>query len=182
MGGHRQLLDLGDDAWTGLAFSQMAVGAEEKGAWMHWSLAVPWSLRVSVMLRDASQQAIVRHVDFDVVKCLLLGSPGFVKDDFFEYLNLEAVRREERVSTCRDLRIRSGRCCRCPVTSATTVLTACDLQWHQLAPPSTLGLVGRCCALLEASMAWERKMSCNRDGSDDGTRDGMPALADCRRL
>ncbi len=43
------------------------------------------------------EQAIVRHVDFQQIKCLLLGSPGFVKDDFFEFLNLEAVRREERV-------------------------------------------------------------------------------------
>ncbi|CAN0498597.1 unnamed protein product, partial [Ectocarpus sp. 12 AP-2014] len=42
-------------------------------------------------------QAIVRHVNFQQIKCLLLGSPGFVKDDFFEFLNLEAVRREERV-------------------------------------------------------------------------------------
>lgn len=44
------------------------------------------------------EQAIVRHVNFLQIKCLLLGSPGFVKDDFFEFLNLEAVRREERVS------------------------------------------------------------------------------------
>lgn len=42
-------------------------------------------------------QAIVRHVNFQQIKCLLLGSPGFVKDDFFEFLNMEAVRREERV-------------------------------------------------------------------------------------
>ena len=45
-----------------------------------------------------TEQAIVRHVNFQQIKCLLLGSPGFVKDDFFEFLNLEAVRREERVS------------------------------------------------------------------------------------
>ncbi|CAN0293174.1 unnamed protein product [Ectocarpus sp. 12 AP-2014] len=46
---------------------------------------------------EAVYQAIVRHVNFQQIKCLLLGSPGFVKDDFFEFLNLEAVRREERV-------------------------------------------------------------------------------------
>lgn len=45
----------------------------------------------------ATYQAIVRHINFQLIKCLLLGSPGFVKDDFFEYLNLEAVRRDERV-------------------------------------------------------------------------------------
>lgn len=49
-------------------------------------------------LRFLIEQAIVRHVNFQLIKCLLLGSPGFVKDDFFEFLNLEAVRREERVS------------------------------------------------------------------------------------
>ncbi|CAM9146336.1 unnamed protein product [Ascophyllum nodosum] len=46
---------------------------------------------------EAVYQAIVRHVNFEQIKCVLLGSPGFVKDDFFEFLNLEAVRREERV-------------------------------------------------------------------------------------
>lgn len=45
---------------------------------------------------EAVYQAIVRHVNFEQIKCLLLGSPGFVKDDFFEFLNLEAVRREQR--------------------------------------------------------------------------------------
>lgn len=53
---------------------------------------------VSCLLPWTAEQAIVRHVDFQQIKCLLLGSPGFVKDDFFEFLNLEAVRREERVS------------------------------------------------------------------------------------
>lgn len=46
---------------------------------------------------EAVYQAILRHVNFQQIKCLLLGSPGFVKDDFVEYLNLEAVRRDERV-------------------------------------------------------------------------------------
>lgn len=49
----------------------------------------------------ANMQAIVRHVNFEQIKCLLLGSPGFVKDDFFEFLNLEAVRREQRVRRTR---------------------------------------------------------------------------------
>ena len=49
----------------------------------------------------ATVQAIVRHVNFEQIKCLLLGSPGFVKDDFFEFLNLEAVRREQRVRQTR---------------------------------------------------------------------------------
>jgi protein pelota len=35
---------------------------------------------------DAIVQAILRHVNFDVVKCLLVASPGFTKDQFFEYM------------------------------------------------------------------------------------------------
>lgn len=31
-------------------------------------------------------QAVIRHVNFDVVKCVLIASPGFVKEQFFEYL------------------------------------------------------------------------------------------------
>lgn len=42
-------------------------------------------------------QAILRHVNFDVVKCVLLGSPGFVKDQFFEYMMQEAVKLDLRV-------------------------------------------------------------------------------------
>ncbi|KAH9502033.1 hypothetical protein DERF_012833 [Dermatophagoides farinae] len=35
---------------------------------------------------DQIIQAIIRHVNFDVVKCCLIASPGFVKDQFFQYL------------------------------------------------------------------------------------------------
>lgn len=55
------------------------------------------NLTAFVSAYGATMQAIVRHVNFQQIKCLLLGSPGFVKDDFFEFLNMEAVRREERV-------------------------------------------------------------------------------------
>lgn len=57
--------------------------------------------RTSVVPSSLALQAILRHVNFQQIKCLLLGSPGFVKDDFVEYLNLEAVRRDERVRVCR---------------------------------------------------------------------------------
>lgn len=62
--------------------------------WMH---ACVENLTAFVSPYGATMQAIVRHVNFQQIKCLLLGSPGFVKDDFFEFLNMEAVRREERV-------------------------------------------------------------------------------------
>ncbi len=40
--------------------------------------------------------AVVRHVDFNIVKCLVIAGPGFAKESFKEYLELEAVRREVR--------------------------------------------------------------------------------------
>lgn len=45
---------------------------------------------------EAVYQAILRHVDFVKVKVVLLGSPGYVKDDFFKYLQEEMVRRDDR--------------------------------------------------------------------------------------
>ncbi|CAK9303957.1 unnamed protein product [Gordionus sp. m RMFG-2023] len=35
---------------------------------------------------DSLARALLRHIDFEVVKCVLLASPGFVKDRFFEHL------------------------------------------------------------------------------------------------
>jgi protein pelota len=45
---------------------------------------------------EAVYQAALRHVDFVKMKCILLGSPGFVKDDFFKYLKEQMVRRGDR--------------------------------------------------------------------------------------
>ena len=46
---------------------------------------------------DAIYQSILRNVDFTKVKVILLASPGFVKDDFFKFLQTEAVRRDDKV-------------------------------------------------------------------------------------
>lgn len=46
---------------------------------------------------EAVLQAIVRHINFDVVKCVLLASPGFVKDQFYEYMNQQAVKTDNKV-------------------------------------------------------------------------------------
>lgn len=35
---------------------------------------------------EAVVQAILRHVNFDIVKCLQIASPGFTKDQFFELM------------------------------------------------------------------------------------------------
>lgn len=46
---------------------------------------------------EAILQAILRHINFDIVKCFLIASPGFVKDQFSEYLWAEAIRAEYKV-------------------------------------------------------------------------------------
>ncbi|KAF7704970.1 protein pelota homolog [Silurus meridionalis] len=46
---------------------------------------------------EAVMQGILRHFNFDVVKCILVASPGFVKDQFISYLFKEAVRQECKV-------------------------------------------------------------------------------------
>ncbi|XP_064180690.1 protein pelota homolog isoform X1 [Anguilla rostrata] len=46
---------------------------------------------------EAVMQAILRHINFDVVKCILVASPGFVKDQFISYLFREAVRQDSKV-------------------------------------------------------------------------------------
>ncbi|CAM9487969.1 unnamed protein product [Chrysoparadoxa australica] len=45
---------------------------------------------------EAVYQNILRHVSFTKIKCVLLGSPGYVKDDFWEYMNQASVRRDDR--------------------------------------------------------------------------------------
>jgi protein pelota len=46
---------------------------------------------------EAVYQAVLRHVDFQKVKCVILASPGFVKDDFYKYMQEQAMRREDKV-------------------------------------------------------------------------------------
>jgi protein pelota len=41
--------------------------------------------------------AIKRHIDFQLVKCVLLASPGFVKEDFFKFMIDQAVRQDDRL-------------------------------------------------------------------------------------
>ena len=38
--------------------------------------------------------ALLRHVDWSIVKCVVIAGPGFAKEGFKEYLHLEAQRRE----------------------------------------------------------------------------------------
>jgi protein pelota len=41
-------------------------------------------------------QAVLRHIDFAKVKAVLIGSPGFIKNDFYQYMLQESVRRDDR--------------------------------------------------------------------------------------
>ena len=42
---------------------------------------------------DDIYEAIKTHINFAIVKVVLVGSPGFLKDDFMEYLMTAAVQR-----------------------------------------------------------------------------------------
>ena len=44
--------------------------------------------------------AVIRHVNWDIVKCLVIAGPGFVKDDFKKFMEEEAVRRDLRWRPC----------------------------------------------------------------------------------
>ncbi|XP_039015861.1 protein PELOTA 1-like [Hibiscus syriacus] len=41
-------------------------------------------------------QAFIKHVDFNVIRCAVIASPGFTKDQFHRHLLLEAERRQLR--------------------------------------------------------------------------------------
>jgi protein pelota len=45
---------------------------------------------------QAIYQSILRNIDFSKIKVILLASPGFVKDDFWTYLQQESVRNDDR--------------------------------------------------------------------------------------
>jgi protein pelota len=46
---------------------------------------------------DTVMQAMLRHIRFDVIKCLIVASPGFIKDQFVEHLFAEAVKTDNKV-------------------------------------------------------------------------------------
>lgn len=41
-------------------------------------------------------QGILRHVNFDVVKCIIIASPGFVRDQFMSYMIEQATKFENK--------------------------------------------------------------------------------------
>jgi len=46
---------------------------------------------------DQVVQAILRHVNFDVAKAVLIASPGFVRQQFFDYMYQQAVKTDNKL-------------------------------------------------------------------------------------
>lgn len=46
---------------------------------------------------ESVMQGILRHVNFDVVKCVLIASPGFVRDQFYGYMMQEAIKTDNKL-------------------------------------------------------------------------------------
>jgi len=46
---------------------------------------------------DQCIQAIIRHVNFDVVKAVIIASPGFVRQKFFDYMYQQAVKTDNKL-------------------------------------------------------------------------------------
>ena len=42
-------------------------------------------------------QGILRHINFDVVKCIIIASPGFVKDQFMNYMIEQAIKLDNKL-------------------------------------------------------------------------------------
>lgn len=42
-------------------------------------------------------QGILRHINFDIVKCIILASPGFVKDQFMDYMIQQAIKLDNKI-------------------------------------------------------------------------------------
>jgi len=42
-------------------------------------------------------QGILRHVNFEVVKCIVIASPGFVRDAFFQHMIEQATKNDNKV-------------------------------------------------------------------------------------
>ncbi|KAJ2399137.1 Translation factor pelota [Coemansia sp. RSA 2559] len=41
-------------------------------------------------------RSIKQHIDFNIVKVVILGSPGFLRDQFFDYMMAQAVKSEDK--------------------------------------------------------------------------------------
>lgn len=42
-------------------------------------------------------QSVLRHINFDIVKCIIVASPGFVKDQFMNYIIQQAIKLDNKI-------------------------------------------------------------------------------------
>ena len=102
--------------------------------------------------------AVVRHIDWEVVRCLVLAGPGSAKDAFRQYLELEMVRQN----------VRSGRLHRVPCTLsllARWLAHLCCSSLHQALSGIQLGdwnRLGQACAPGNCKHAacWQLSCTC----------------------
>ncbi|KAI9504605.1 protein pelota [Coemansia spiralis] len=45
---------------------------------------------------DQIYRGIKQHIDFSIIKVVILGSPGFVRDQFFDYMMAQAVKADDK--------------------------------------------------------------------------------------
>ncbi|XP_067009292.2 protein pelota [Anabrus simplex] len=45
---------------------------------------------------ETVMQGVIRHVNFDIVKCILIASPGFIRDTFYEYMFQQAMKLDNK--------------------------------------------------------------------------------------
>ncbi|XP_043485107.1 protein pelota [Leptopilina heterotoma] len=46
---------------------------------------------------ESVMQGILRHISFDIVKCVIIASPGFVKDQFMDYMVQQAIKSDNKL-------------------------------------------------------------------------------------
>lgn len=46
---------------------------------------------------ESVMQGILRHISFDIVKCVIIASPGFVKDQFMDYMVEQAIKSDNKL-------------------------------------------------------------------------------------
>lgn len=46
---------------------------------------------------ESVMQGILRHINFDIVKCIIIASPGFVKDQFLDYMTQQAIKSDIKI-------------------------------------------------------------------------------------
>ncbi|XP_066595606.1 protein pelota [Prorops nasuta] len=46
---------------------------------------------------ESVMQGILRHINFEIIKCIIVASPGFVKDQFMDYMVQQAIKLDNKI-------------------------------------------------------------------------------------